>query len=241
MNIDKSRIFFSLFLFLAMLALYAALSQKLWLMAWSKPFVVPALGLFFWFKTRGRDKAGQLPARTRFYTLAALFFSTLGDVLLLLEDGKTNTSYFVPGLTAFLCAHLFYIGAFRELRAGMPLRFESIWLPPLIYLMTMWYFLLPVLPSALVLPVILYSAILMFMLITVLSLHRYLSARAFRILLAGALLFVISDSLLAAFRFGLLSPQLPYDQLSVPGTYFAAQGLLVLGLVQVGRNLKREH
>ncbi len=227
--------FFLLFLLLAALVLFAAGSESSLLMYLSKPLAVPALAIFFWLKTRPMEKAAHLPPRSRFYALAALFFSTMGDVLLMLENEHANAGYFIPGLTAFLCAHLFYLGAFKELRTGAPFRFETISLAPLLYLAWMWYILLPALPSALLLPVILYSTALILVLLTVLSLHRHLPVPAFRTLLTGALLFVLSDSLLAGFRFGILPRLLPWAKLLVLATYLSAQGFLVWGLILAGR------
>ena len=46
--------------------------------------------------------------------IAALFFSWLGDVFLMLE--LPNANLFLPGLVSFLIAHIFYIIAFRSIQ-----------------------------------------------------------------------------------------------------------------------------
>jgi alkenylglycerophosphocholine hydrolase len=59
---------------------------------------VPALALAFWVFARRRDPPGRL-------TTAGLLLSALGDVVL--ESGR-----FLPGLVAFLAAHIAYVLAF---------------------------------------------------------------------------------------------------------------------------------
>ncbi|MGH2808202.1 MAG: lysoplasmalogenase [Actinomycetota bacterium] len=53
--------------------------------------------------------AGETPElRTWYFILAALAFSLLGDIFLMLPSDR-----FVPGLAAFLLAHICYVGAFN--------------------------------------------------------------------------------------------------------------------------------
>jgi uncharacterized membrane protein YhhN len=59
---------------------------------------IPALALAFWVFTRRRDPPGRLAT-------AGLLLSALGDVVL--ESGR-----FLPGLVAFLAAHIAYVLAF---------------------------------------------------------------------------------------------------------------------------------
>src|SRR5206468_3258623 len=72
-----------------------------------KPATLVALVLF--------AATGGNPSR---WLLAALLFSLLGDVYLMLPG-----NYFVAGLVAFLAAHLAYTGAFHA-----PLLWRLIWL-----------------------------------------------------------------------------------------------------------------
>ena len=69
-----------------------------WLRLVTKP--IPVLCLMIWLRFTARGRYATL-------LLAGLAFSLLGDVVL-----EASDSLFVPGLLAFLVAHLWYIAAF---------------------------------------------------------------------------------------------------------------------------------
>ncbi len=132
---------------------------------------------------------------------------------------------FVPGLVAFLLAHLCYIVAFRDgLRAGRGLLAASVLLATFAVLnvLGLW----PHLPAPMRIPVLAYVVVLASM--AVLALARQwrspqpdaVEARSARWAAAGALLFVASDSLLAWDRF---AGGLPFASLVVLSTYYGAQ------------------
>lgn len=161
------------------------------------------------------------PARP-FYrraVLAGMLLSCLGDIALMLPMDA-----FVPGLVAFLLAHLCYIVAFREgLRAGRGLLAASILLGAFAVLnvLGLW----PHLPAPMRMPVLAYVVVLASM--AVLALARQwrspqpaVEARSAPWAAVGALLFVASDSLLAWDRF---AGGLPLASLLVLSTYYGAQ------------------
>jgi uncharacterized membrane protein YhhN len=153
----------------------------------------------------------------RYAIIAGLIFSLAGDIFLMLPEDR-----FVHGLVSFLLAHLFYIAAFAFEGAGRPGLPYAV--PFLLYGAVMLRVLLPGLGSMKV-PVIVYMLVIMLM--AWLALDRWAgtgqqgSAQAF----TGALLFVVSDSLLALNRF---KRPFPSAQLYVMSTYFAAQWLIAL-------------
>jgi uncharacterized membrane protein YhhN len=175
-----------------------------------------------------RRNAGPWPttsesAGPRAYSTAILLgmaFSCLGDIALMLPFDA-----FVPGLIAFLLAHLCYIVAFRAgFRAGRGLRFAAAVLAVFagINLAGLW----PLLPNDLRIPVVVYVVVLALM--ATLALARAWVKNAAipsaptsaRWAATGAVLFVISDSVLAWDRFG---GGLPAATLYVLSTYYAAQ------------------
>jgi uncharacterized membrane protein YhhN len=148
--------------------------------------------------------------------VTGLLFSLAGDIFLMLPADR-----FLPGLAAFLTAHGFYIAAF--LPGALPLR----WWPavPLILYGLLVYRYLESGTGSMRLPVIGYMVIILFM--TWLAGERWLGGGGADTLQAavGAVLFLLSDTLLAAGRFREGFPALRALSL---GSYFAAQ-LLIAG------------
>jgi uncharacterized membrane protein YhhN len=147
-------------------------------------------------------------------------FSCIGDIALMLPFDA-----FVPGLIAFLLAHVCYIVALRAgFRAGRGMLFAAALLAVFagINLAGLW----PLLPNDLRIPVVVYVAVLALM--ATLALARAWTNSAptpsaptsARWAAIGAVLFVISDSVLAWDRFG---GGLPAATLCVLSTYYAAQ------------------
>ena len=158
---------------------------------------------------------------TPFYKTAiivGLVFSLLGDIFLMLPD-----DHFIWGLLSFLLAHLCYIAAFVS-EAGSQV---SGWLLPfVIYGIMLLRILWPHLNKMKV-PVIVYALVILVMGwqaaergIRLQTLKPYLAA-------AGAILFMISDSVLALNRFG---RPFRLAQLIVLSTYFTAQWLIALSV-----------
>lgn len=168
----------------------------------------------------------DLPARIRGLYYLSLTFSWLGDMLLFFE--RFMPVLFIAGLVAFLTAHLLYLRVFKRISIGPGFLKQAPWaaLPFLAYGVGLVMFLWPGLDAVLQVAVPVYAAVLLAMSISALNLSRGL-------LFAGALCFVASDSLLAINAFHAPFPGAPVWILS---TYWAAQGLLFLGIVQLGRS-----
>ncbi|MGB8192759.1 MAG: lysoplasmalogenase [Chitinophagaceae bacterium] len=207
----------------------------------SKPLIV--LCLLIWFV----QQAGA--SGVSFLFAGALLFSLAGDVFLLFED--KGAIFFMLGLGSFLVAHVFYIVAFMRLRkegsrkgpqeaspflstrgpeyekgeaSRPPLRLFWI-IATAIYGSTLIYILLPYLDE-LKIPVTAYAFVLCAMLLSVVHAFRNLYARPGIICLAGALLFVISDSTLAINKFYM---GFPMAGIVIMFTYAFAQFMLVTG------------
>lgn len=161
---------------------------------------------------RGADE----PVARR-WILAGLVLSLGGDVALLWpKEG------FLPGLIAFLLAHLAYIAAFHRRR-----RFGASWQPFAVYALiavlvlgVLW----PGIPAALTLPVLLYVVCLGSM--AAQAAVVWLAARGTagealaRSGAIGGALFMLSDALLAFNKF---AAPLPAASLLVLASYWAAQ------------------
>ena len=152
--------------------------------------------------------------------LAGMLLSCVGDIALMLPMDA-----FVPGLVAFLLAHVCYIVAFRDgLRAGRGLlaAVGPLGAFAVLNVMGLW----PHLPAPMRIPVLAYVVVLASMAVLALA-RAWVRPQAAapepcsaRWAAAGAVLFVASDSLLAWDRF---AGGLPLASLLVLSTYYAAQ------------------
>ncbi|MFM2066445.1 MAG: hypothetical protein RLZZ584_1354 [Pseudomonadota bacterium] len=161
------------------------------------------------------------PPKAALWLLAALAASCVGDVLLMMRNA------FVPGLVAFLCAHLAYIAL---LRSDAPLLAHRRAVMATLALGATMYGVLVAggLPAGLRGPVAAYVLVIALMAAQALG-RALLEADAMRRrdalgVAAGALCFMLSDSLLALDRF--VTP-LPQARLWVLASYYAAQILIV--------------
>ncbi|KQU78328.1 hypothetical protein ASC98_02445 [Rhizobacter sp. Root1238] len=185
-----------------------------------KPLTTLLVIAFAW--PRGADA----PARRRWIRVG-LGLSLVGDVALLWP-----VQGFLPGLVAFLLAHLAYIVAFtRGVRfAAWPVAFAAYAVLAGAILALLWSGV----PSALRLPVLAYVACLSAMAAQAMcawhAAHAGGDGQAVRLArhaAIGGAVFVASDALLATDRFG---APLPLSALFVLGTYWAAQWLIVVSM-----------
>jgi uncharacterized membrane protein YhhN len=161
----------------------------------------------------------ELPGLYKAFLLAGLIASLAGDVFLMLKD-----SLFIAGLASFLVAQLLYIRAFLTVTPAR-VDFLSV-LPLLLFAMFMMAILFPYL-GKLKLPVAVYVLVITVM--AGLAVDRYVVAGgqlAFRACL-GAILFLISDAILAINRF---AKKIPYGRALNLLTYFVAQWFLAMSI-----------
>lgn len=154
--------------------------------------------------------------------LAALAGSLAGDVFLMFEG------YFIPGLVAFLLAHLAYIARLRQDAPWLASR--RAWLGVAAVGLGVYALLWTGgLPAALRLPVVVYVCAIGLMAAQAFGRAAVLRDAPARMVAVGAACFMVSDTLLALNRFVV---PLPAQALWVLGSYYAAQGLLVMGLLR---------
>lgn len=210
------------FWLLVCLDLLALLIGVHWLHSIVKPLLMPALTLLLVSATDH-----SFPRRT--LVLTGLFFSWLGDIFLLLESNYPIL--FVAGLCSFLITHLCYIIYFLSIKAaaGSLIKKQPFYIVLILgYGAGLVWLLFPYLGD-LKIPVILYAAVICTMLLCSLHIFLKLTVPSNRYFIAGAMLFVISDSLLAINKF--------YQPLAFAGTltmltYCAAQYFIVRGFIK---------
>jgi uncharacterized membrane protein YhhN len=154
--------------------------------------------------------------------LLALVFSLGGDFLLAL-NGKLNNN-FIFGLGSFLVAQIFYIFSFSK-NANLQ---TSKAYPFYIAGAAIYLYLYPSLAKDLLLPVFLYMTALTTM--GWRASARNASKESLQLSTIGAVSFLVSDGLIALTQFKNLG--LPYPQIWIMVTYYAAQYFLVRGYIR---------
>lgn len=209
-----SRIFLSIFIIVSLADLLAILFNNLFWQTLFKPLIIPSLIAFYLSVSDQKNKL----------FLLALFFSFLGDVLLL---DKSNL--FLYGIAAFLITQLLYIFIFSKglKQSSWDIRVKSS-IPFMVFYIVLIWFLYPGLGPFLV-PVLVYGfAISVF---GVVSLVNFLTGnREITLyLLVGAILFIISDSMIALHKF---HSEKPSYGLLIMVTYISAQFLITHYMIQ---------
>jgi uncharacterized membrane protein YhhN len=220
-----------MFLFIAtsLVHLLGELSQKIDLQNITKPFLLPLLAIYFIFSVNLRF------TRQNTLIFIGLLFSFFGDTLLIFVD--KIPSFFVLGLLSFLVTHICYLVVFLKYpvaKSGLITK-QPYWLFPFIlFLTTYMAYLLPAISKSLKIPVMMYSLIIVSMACSVLNLKILVPKKVFQSLFLGALLFVISDSILAFNKFH-TSTQIPLVGFWIMLTYITGQYLIVHGAIQLHR------
>ncbi len=169
---------------------------------------------------------GSYKARhDRIYTslfLVALIFSLFGDIFLMLEGER----FFLPGLAAFLLAHLFYIIAlgrgFEKLKKGDYYTGAVVGAAAIIIFSILGRGMLATGQGEMLLPVGLYTLVISAMLWLALGhfFRKKLTHRQKLLVAVGALFFYASDAVLAFNKF--LEP-MGWAPAFIMATYFFAQ------------------
>ena len=159
--------------------------------------------------------------RTRqgYMLFAGLLLSVVGDVALDLERER----YFIIGLGSFLVAHLLYISSFLHSFSFSRARLPFILLI-LAYGLVIGWFLRDI-PGGEFVPVMVYLGA-----VTVMVISAVCVGPVTPWLIAGAVVFMLSDTVIAINKF--MHP-IPHSMFYNIGSYFIAQFLLVAGFLRL--------
>ncbi len=195
---------------------------------YSKPFLLTLLIIYFATQTK------SISSNLKYLFLTGLIFSLLGDSLLLFStNGSKASTFFILGLIAFLITHLCYIFLFKKMltrQKGILHLKPVLYLPFVLFYFTFIAFLWPGIPKTMTIPVIIYAATIIFMLSTAMNLKDRIKNQHYVLIFSGALLFLISDSLIGINRFQ--NDFFPFDSFRfwIMLTYLSAQLLLTIGI-----------
>ena len=205
---------------LSLLNLFAIGSDHFTLQALSKSLLMPAL-------------IGSCLAvpwsnpSLRWTIITALLFSWMGDIALLFRANMVPA--FLIGLGMFLVAHLFYIVG--SVRTGVSFSSGPVSLGVTAVLIGGGIFLVHLLyPSlgSMQVPVMLYATVIIAMGIMAAMRAGHTSGTSYNLVLSGAVLFIISDSVIALNKF-----YAPFEGagIFIMTTYLLAQYLLTSGFL----------
>jgi len=171
------------FVLFSLIDFYGIYLEKQLMVNFAKPMLMITLFWYYYSNTKQLNK----------YFVLGLFFSFLGDLLLL----GTGEVYFIFGLLFFLIAHVFYIiMVLRLIPARKPKNFIMASVPFLLLFLILMNILFAGLGSMKI-PVIIYAMTISFFGIVSLLLYLETKTKISLILLVGVLLFISSDTILA--------------------------------------------
>ena len=230
-----------LYFIIAALEVYSEATQNETLRFFTKPLLMIVLLAFY-----AQSVAGNWSKLHKFMA-TSLMFSWLGDVALMfvpksVEDLSLmgipkNPNFFLVGLAGFLVAHMLYAIAFSDVssKTAVPLLKRKFWvaIPLVLYMVALLYKLVPAisnnpLTKPFLGPVLIYSLAIATMVAFALNRFGRVNDKSFALVFGGALLFMLSDSIIAINKF--LSPfetaGIFIMVLYIAGQYFIAKGTL---------------
>lgn len=185
----------------------------------TKPLIVISLLIFFFLQSKTLQKS------IRNLMILALLFSLAGDILLMFDE--QNPNFFIFGLIAFLLAHVMYIVVYLKHRntSRQPFAFIIILL---VYAAGLFYLLKDDLGDMLI-PVMVYMVVILTMATTAYLRKGKVPIQNYNLVFLGAILFLVSDSLLSL---NLFYKPIPFANFMIMLTYALAQFFIVLGILK---------
>ena len=188
-----------------------------WVDGYTKPLLMPLLIFFVYRYAEGYITISRL------LLVVALLFSWIGD-LLLMGEGEL---FFLGGLVSFLIAQILYSFILYQSTTG---KMAWRWMPSMLFILYAFFLLSLLVPGSGLMgfPIAIYGVGITVM-ITVAGLRKGLTGKlSYLAAMIGAILFVISDSIIAIDAF--YSPVL-FSGVWIMSTYIVAQLLLAMGIL----------
>jgi len=219
----NTKLIFSIFYIIVSVTEIAAdLNSNKIVMYFTKPLILVSVITYFILSKNQKNIAGSA-----FFT-AGLFFALFGDIFLMIQE----MDLFIPGLASFLVMQVLYAYAFyldnpQKLMSG----FVFLRLAPFLLFAIIFYFILQPHLSGIAMKVAVAIYSLSIAAMTWMSFMRQnkVSNQSFFLVFTGAILFMISDSIIAVDKFIIA---VPFNTIWVMGTYCLAQYLITTGFLK---------
>ena len=155
--------------------------------------------------------------------LAGLLAALIGDVFLMIPD-----RHFTKGLAAFLTTHILYIAAF------ISISMSSFWLLliPFFAFAILMYSKLKIGEDKLRIPVLIYTAVISIMGFTAANVWLGSDSQLTFLIFIAALLFILSDSVLAYNKF---TAKFKSAELIILSSYYLAQTIFAVTIILAGK------
>lgn len=219
---DKNIVWLYLFLAATIADLTFLLEGNSSMRFYSKPLIL--IGLILYFYQISKPIASTLLTKS---ILSALIFSWIGDILLMWSH------LFVYGLGSFLMAHICYIIGFR-LAQKSETKIQQVdfvktffYNLPIYFVAAFTFYLVNPNLGSLKIPVIAYIIVIVSMVTTARDRFKKCNPASFWQVFIGALLFFVSDGIIALSRFYKAFPE---SGVIIMGTYATAQLLIIMGI-----------
>jgi uncharacterized membrane protein YhhN len=217
-----------IYFFIGLISIILLNQSNFWPGFFAKALIIPVLIILFSVNLK------PLKNRSDRFMFAGLLFSWAGDVVL--EFSKNNGNIFIIGLACFLLAHIMYFTVFVITPGKNSILSSRFYLlvPVIIYGILLVSFLYDDLAD-MRLPVIAYAIVILTMLAGAINRIEKVKTESYYLVLTGAILFVISDSVIAVNKF---SHQFESSGILIMSTYVFAQYLIVTGYIFQFRGVK---
>jgi pimeloyl-ACP methyl ester carboxylesterase/uncharacterized membrane protein YhhN len=200
----------------------------------TKTLLMPVLMYYYYQNTKSNFQTFDK------IVLGALFFSWWGDNFLMPSHSVQGESInFLAGLGSFLIAHLLYIPAFlKTTQPSKAVLLRRPWLafPIVVMVFGLISFLMNQAHPAFMemkIPVIVYATVIMVMVLTAINRYDRVPHASFKWVTIGALLFMVSDSLIAVSRFSdLFEGNINIARVLIMALYASGQFLIAKGCIE---------
>ncbi len=194
-----------------------------------KALIIPSLMLYYF------SRAKKSISIVHILILTGLFFSWQGDILLQFsnegpERYLDSDSWFLLGIIAYFLTQVLYVIVFLRQRGRNTILGKRIYQ---LFLVTAYGFLVLWLVYNQLgdfrIPVIIYAAAILTMLASALNRYGKVNGLSYMLVASGALLFVLSDSLIAINHF---YEKINFARIFIMVTYVTAQYLIAIGCLR---------
>jgi uncharacterized membrane protein YhhN len=222
----RTRILSVLYLLTGIVFIVLEYKEVFWPGVAVKALIMPLLILILWGNIRNGSAGSHL------LMVTALIFSWAGDVTL--EFTEYHEMVFMAGLLFFMVTQVLYcIVFFRTPGAAYDLKRLAFGIIPVyVYGIFLVYYLYDKLGDMRI-PVMLYACVILTMLSGAISRLEKVSRISFYLVLTGAILFVLSDSMIAVNKF---SDPFRGSRILIMSTYITGQFLILMGYIKQFRS-----